>query len=288
MVRFAFRNVLLLIAGLAVCQASAVKAATLQYKFKQGDVTRYEVKEKTYLDKSFLPGVDMNTDWDAVLVLKVLAVLPDGGAQIEASYDSGELHMLGQTHKMKSDEVAPLQFKVTNYGKILDLDAVANNPKASIAIEKSSDEAGNHESQSLKTNVYQSVLESLWQEFPSGSVKEGEKWTQEIICPILGDLVNAQSVIQKIDGKHEASIIRTINWKSPSIDNGASASVKATNKVAFSIESGQINSIKSDGKIHMHNLKDTSEEGVYDKNTPNDVTITYSAQITLLEPDAKK
>lgn len=291
MKRIALGVLICLIAGLLAVQAVAADTVRLQYKFKPGEVKNYSVREKNDCDK-FIGGMALHSDWDAVLVLKVLTVLPDGGAEIEASYESGTMRVLNTTHKIKPGEVAPVKFKVTKYGKILDLESVLENPDACVEVRTESVEGPNKTANSLKTNVYQSVLRSFWQEFPSKDVKAGEKWKQDVLSPTLQGSVSALNELQKVSGKQNQkkvlSILRTINEKSPSTPpdpQGPFGSISEKSKTMFSVDKGQIESVTNSGKLLMQGITVPSEDG---QETQMDMTITYSTSITLLASGTKK
>lgn len=232
----------------------------------------------------------MHNDWNAVLALKVLKVLPDGGAEIEASYESGTMRMLNTSHKIKPGEVASVIFKVSKYGKIHNLESIVDNPNARVEVHTKSVEGPSKTTSSLKTNVYMWVLRSLWQELPSKSVKAGEKWKQDVITPTLGS-VSALSELQiTSDNQNKTlSILRTIDDKSPTIptiepkDVFISISEKST--TTFSVDKGQVESVNNSGKLLMQGFTVPTEDG---QETKMDMTITYSTSITLLASGTKK
>lgn len=180
-------------AAVLCCTASAQEAQKLQYRFKPGETVVYEVREKTDFDKK-LNGLTFHGDWQGRLRLKVLNLLPNGDAELEASYDSGTLKLLGQTREIKAGEIPPLTFVVTASGRIRDYD---NLDTSKGFLEVTSKEGP--DTSSASTDVYKNVLRVLWQPLPDRQVKRGEKWTQEVLTPALSGAASSAYELTSTD-----------------------------------------------------------------------------------------
>lgn len=273
---------LLAATALGACAEQAVK---LEYKFKEGDVSRYKVKEKFSCNKKVM-AFDPNSDWDAVLVLKVSKVLENGDAEVTASYESGTMKMQGQTAKVKPGEVPPVTITIGKHGEVRNPEELANAEGSVGVTVKSPD---NSEEVTVRTDVYQNVLRSLLQTLPDKELKAGETWKQDVASPSMTGTSQAQCTLQKLVVDYKSikvvSIVSTIEDKSGATPVGVSGEVKEKATLLFAQEQGKVASVKNNGQILMRGMEvPKNEEGDMEKL---DLTISYTTDIALIVDGGK-
>lgn len=281
--RLLFRAMFCISMILMAVSAYSQESVKLQYQFKSGDITRYKVKEKITCNKK-LASIDFNSDWDAILKIEILDVKPDGVAEIKTSYESGTLKIGGLVHQITQEEVAPVILKVTKEGKILNFDEIVQANTGMVNITTRTEDDGGWANKSIGQNVYHSILRSFWQEIPSRELKQGEKWEQAVLSPLLQGTMNARYELKSLNdhfnGSKVVSISSNINEKSPAEKaGGIEGNIKEKSKILFSSEKGQIASIENQGTLQIRGVPvETIENQKMDMN----MDINYKTQIQLM------
>lgn len=175
-------------------EAVAPKTASLQFKYKAGDIDRYKMVVKFEMNIA-VPGMpaapgggamQANMSMTSVLRSKVLGILPDGNAKIRYAYESMKMDMdmpgMPVMEKDKMDAMQKDMLKqmpvitatVTKYGQIVGFEGLNNMP----GLKQGADLGklfGGQMGFGLGTG---SVV------FPAQPVGVGDAWTQDI--PIMG------------------------------------------------------------------------------------------------------
>lgn len=268
--------------------ATGAYALKLEYKYKQGVVFRYKVKEQMTANKD-VGALVPNTDWDAVLVLKVNKILENGDAEITASYESGTMKALGKTRTVKQGDAAAVTLTVSKQGEIRDPNALAKaNGEVHIPVESADDSDG---AMTIEPDIFFIVLRSLFQTLPGKELKQGETWKQDVISPSMEGTVKAQFTLQKTgddyQGTKAASILSTVDDKAIAIPGELSGDIKEKTTMLFAAEQGKVASVKDSAQITVRDFFSGIDQGEDAKKLDPNLIVNYTVDIALIPADVK-
>lgn len=197
---------------------------TIRMKFKSGEVNRYQTNMQLTLGglnmggKSGSPAPASATPLQAVTVVqqfKVTKLLPNGGAQVEATTISTQGNLAGQPMNLQNS-TPPVMIGLDSRGNVTSQQVPGNTVPG-----------GGMLGNLLGTGAMGMQGLSL----PDKSVRPGDFWVQKIAIPKIGTAVMKGSFVsvQKIGRYRVARIHTTLNMP---IHTGMDAAMKPTAKPA--------------------------------------------------------
>jgi hypothetical protein len=273
--RFLLWSVVCAFIGMTALQAFADDAVALRYKFAKGQFIRYEFSNECRISGE---GMSRSIVLNGVIRLRVVNVLPDGGAEVRLAVESCSSKESGVSKKINPNDVLPMVLMVSPDGVVKDrIRALQQRDNKNVA--------GDAQFSASEADLLEAGLCVLSVPLPSGNVKAGDTWKRTVEAEKAGDKVVEECELigatAQRGGRTVASIVGRADRSDSKTDSNsntvAQGNIHSENKASFDIDSGwPVDVLESDSGEYAGTA--TGEA------SPLHVTIKMAIHASLLPP----
>lgn len=276
--RLVFWTMVCLMITVQAITASASDSIALRYKFAKGQFYRYRFSNKCQFSGEGIPSRAI--ELSGVLRIRVIKVLPDGGAQIRVAVESCEASGGTIPMTVNANKILPVLVTVSPDGTVKDRCSILKGRNTKLV-------AGDSSFYATEDDLFEPGFCMLSAPLPDGKVKAGDTWKKSVEGvdsqePLVADCRLVDVSTQQ--GKTTATITSLWNRSTSKVDSDSvphPGKSVCEDKYSFDVERGwPVGLVEK--VTDSHDFDASNAEG-----GPKHLTVKVEIQATLL-PNAGK